>query len=277
MSGGLAISSLVASFVACVAGRAAPGLEASIPQRKCDAPEVLTLSSVTVFRTMAFGGNSRRIQVAVDGATSIYRIVKDQWASSDQGTRPTSEEDLLVGVRPQPMPAQTAGCKPAVNEDLASLQRTYRKLVQLGLFEEAAEIADLIVRPGNRAGDPNVIPVAAVAEVPTNGVQRASLTDVAKVPWTSVSLTLISCRFTAVPLEDVARFFQSETGCVVKVETDLRPMPVVHFTCRNIPAGDALAQVVESCGWTMERRRDGVTLRPAMLLPLRADRLPVLR
>ena len=111
-----------------------------------------------------------------------------------------------LGVRPMPLPKTVVARKPNENSEIAVLQRTYRKLTALGLHDEAAEIAELIVRPDdpmNNAGE--VVNAVAVENDQQAVIQTAAFNRPETTPWSDSSKSLVTCRFDGATIADRAR------------------------------------------------------------------------
>jgi len=233
----------------------------SPPRQVIDASERVT--SVVVF-----GGNAKRAQIALESA-------KFAWAKWGR-TESAPLNDDLVGVKPLPLPTTTVR-KPTTPPDVGRLQRVYRKLVQLGLHEEAAEIAKVIAGSGEPQPAPEIIPAVAI-EDSTGRIQGVSHTEMKNTTsWAAVAERPINCHFENASLDEVAAHFQSKLGCVVRIEVLGGRSPRVAFSCRDLAAGKALERIVESCSWIAAVEKGEVVLRPPTLMPLRAERLPILR
>ena len=237
---------------------------------------VVARSVWRVGRTLVFGGNANRVQFVV----SAVALCQSEFRSTTNSDAASLKllDSSLVGVKPTPLPQSIVARKPASNNEIAVLQRTYRKLIALGLEEEAAEIAALIVRPNRPAVTQDVVNAVAVGENKQDAViQTAALIRRSPTPWSAAARSLVSCRFDDATLEDAAKFFRSATGCSIRVKSGERPLPRVHFSCQNLPVETALAKLVESCGWTYETSGEEVVIQPPLALPLRMERLPILR
>lgn len=237
---------------------------------------VIQTSAWTVGRTLVFGGNAARVQVAVDAAALCWAEVQAE--KNGREPMPPRLIPAPLGVKPSPLPKATVAKKPIVNSEIAVLQRTYRKLVALGLHEEAAEIAELIARPEERAGNAGaVVNAVAVENERSPVIQTAALNRPASIPWSDSSKSLVSCRFEGATIDEAAKFIQRATGSTIRVKAGDRPLPRVHFSCQNQPAETVVSRMVESCGWTFDASGNEVVLHPLVAVPMRIERLPILR
>jgi hypothetical protein len=245
-------------------------------QRGTAPTRVIKTSAWTVGRTLVFGGNARRVQVAVDAAALCWAEVQAEKNSRE----PTAPKLILapLGVKPLPLPKTTVARKPAENSEIAVLQRTYRKLVALGLHEEAGEIAELIVRPDEQANNAGaVVNAVAVENEQSAVIQTAGFNRRDSIPWSDSSKSLVSCRFDGATIDEAAKFIEQKTGGTIRVKAGDRPLPRVYFSCQNQPAATVVARMVEGCGWTFETSGNEVVIHPPIAVPLRIERLPILR
>lgn len=226
-------------------------------------------------RTVFFRGESRRVEW-------LARMTNIGWAVLQElrpGTSPGSAALFaqLSGVEPIPLPRTTTVRKPAADSETAVLQRTYRKLHALGLTEEAAEIAAIITTPDHQqTSRQDVVNAVATERDVAGGIQTTGLNQLVR-PGQDAGKDPINCRFDGVSLDVAAKFLQDATGTRIRVRTDDRPLPIVHFSCQNLAADRAIARMVESCGWTFEREGEGILLVAPQAVLLRASRLPILR
>lgn len=233
---------------------------------------------------LAFGGYAKRVRTAVTAAEFAWNVFEKRFCeTTDDGLRLKAEH---VGVKPLPLP--TTVYKPKVNSEVATLQRVYRKLVQHGLHEEAAEIARLIAEPKEEPpAIPEVVPAVAVegghhVRGVTLGRPVVSQTENAKLgprpSWKTAANSVVSCRFEGDTLEEVAQFFEKATGCEVAVEeSPFLKSPRVYFAATGVSAEKALSHIVQSCGWSVANEAGRVVVKPPAALPLRVERLPILR
>jgi hypothetical protein len=235
----------------------------------------MTNAAARIAGTMAFGGHSKRMRTAVEAG----RVAWSAWEHWGDGKSAALRLTIDDGVKPSPLPVTTVR-KPAAPTEIGRLQRTYRRLVQLGLHDEAAEVAKMIVADPEPNAMPEVVHAVAIEDSSSERIQAAGLqrpSSDERVHWSAASAKSINCSFDGADIEKVAKHFQQSLGCVVRVDGPEGRLPRVSFSCRELPAHQALGRIVESCGWTIAVERDAVVLRPPMLLPLRAERLPILR
>jgi hypothetical protein len=233
---------------------------------------------------LAFGGYANRVRTAVSAAEFAWNVFERRfYEAAEDGLRLRAEH---VGVKP--LPLSTTVYKPKVKSEVATLQRVYRKLVQHGLHEEAAEIARLIAEPKDAPpANAEIVPAVAVeGGHHERGVRFGrpvvSQTELAKLgprpSWTSAAKATVSCRFEGDTLEEVAQFFEKATGCEVAVEeSPFLTSPRIYFAASSVSAEQALSHIVQSCGWSVAKEAGRVVVKPPAALPLRADRLPILR
>jgi hypothetical protein len=144
---------------------------------------------------------------------------------------------LETGVKPAPL--RLAGAKVESSGDLAALQRSYRRLVELGLEEEAAEVAEQIARsPSGAAAGP---------------IRQASMSSSeahTAVSWSQVRQSKISFHFDGSSLDDVAKFFHMATGMSVRVQSSPTEAPPsgVHCQARDKSVEEALGVALGGCG-----------------------------
>jgi hypothetical protein len=230
-------------------------------------PRQIVDASERVTSVVIFGGNAKRAQIALESA-------KFAWAAWGRSESAFLNDDL-IGVKPLPLPATTVR-KPSTPPDVGRLQRVYRRLVQLGLHEEAAEIARIIAGTGEPLSTPEIVPAIAI-EDSKGRIRGVSHSEMKNLSWTAVAERPISCSFENASLDEVAARFQTMLGCVVRIEVLGGRSPRIVFSCRDLAAGKALERIVESCGWIAAVEKGEVVLRPPTLIPLRAERLPILR
>ena len=244
----------------------------------------VTQAAGRVAAIVAFGGHSARVRTAVRVAEFAWNVFETNCCeATEDGMRLRAQH---VGVKPLPLP--TTVHKPKVNSEVATLQRVYRKLAQHGLYEEAGEIARLIAEPKEELpAIPEVIPAVALegghhVRGVTFGRPVMSETEMAKLgprpSWTTAAKSTVSCRFEGDSLEEVARFFEKSTGCEVAVEESaFLKAPRIYFSANSVSAEQALTHIVKTCGWSVVNESGRVVVKPPAALPLRADRLPILR
>jgi len=167
--------------------------------------------------------------------------------------------------------------KSVQNSEIATLQRSYRTLVRLGLHDEAAAIARQIAQPEDQAEGATIVPAVAVERTPDPAVRPASFVGAAKSDWTTSGKKHVSCRFEGTSLEEVARYMAAETGCTVALPIGASSAPRVFLVCKDLPADEVLTKIAESYGWVLQPTASGVALAPPLATPLRDARLPILR
>jgi len=247
----------------------------AIDSQSLSAPksEAALRSVWTVGRTVTFGAQSRRVQAVADLAFMVWNR-----AQCTEALRPSSPDDAkLLGTRPFPLPATTVAQKPVQNSEVAALQRSYRTLVRLGLYDEAAAIARRIAQPEDQMEGAGIVHAVAVERSLDPAIRPASFAGAAKNDWTTSGKKRVSCRFEGTSLEEVARFMAAETGCTVALPIGASSAPRVFLACKDLPADEVLTKIAESYGWVVQPTASGVALTPPLATPLRDARLPILR
>jgi hypothetical protein len=170
-----------------------------------------------------------------------------------------------TGVRPAPLRLAVASAKP--NGDLAALQRTYRKLLELGLETEAAEIAEEIVRSPNGAAAPGPI-----RQTSANASDRP-------VVWSQVRQSKVSFHFDGDTLDDVAKFFHLATGMTVRVQSSRAEAPPsgVHCQARDKTVEEALGVALGGCGLAYSVIEGEIVIAKPAVLALHQGATPIPR
>ena len=202
-------------------------------------------------------------------AAALLGVVGLRWAFGQAIPAPAAAEP------PALLPANIGAGRKDV--ELGTLQRSYRRLLQLGLHEEAAELAEKL---GNREPvltPPREVPVVTPAvrtvvrkPVPATDVSFPSRGD---ARWVDCRRQPVSFRFAGASADDVARFLHDTTGLGVRVLPGATPAAGFHGEVRGKPLGEALALI----GAEVRPVGAGVAFVPVAPLALRMAGEPLRR
>jgi hypothetical protein len=190
----------------------------------------------------------------------------------------------VIGQKPVPLPTRTGF--PMVSAETARLQRSYRKLVELGLHDEAAEIAERLRLP-----NAEVVPAVAVVTSRTDEKTGNAQTHEAffrgkpflrleadqPVPWSRARTRRISCRFQGESLAQVLKYVHEQTSLSIQAGGDEVNQTKVYFQCVDQPLETVLATALPSCGWEYTVRSGGLVVTRPLLTSIRESGLPIVR
>ncbi len=199
-------------------------------------------------------------------AAALLGAVGVRWALA-QAAEPGPAAERQRSDLPAPPATLPGGIRVgARNPELGKLQRSYRRLREMGLDEEAAELARQLGEPaGPAAGAATSFRPAAGVEAQFPGTREGS--------WRDCARQLVTFRFAGASAAEVAAFIQRETGLATKALAGAAPAAGFHGEVHGKPLGEAL----EMLGARISPRAGEIVLVPAAEYALRTDGAPLRR